>query len=67
MTNKGQTDPQSLRGQWRSLGQLCEMWGLSRARTRLVVDALVRSERMEVRHLPAPEEHKVLYRAVSRA
>ncbi|MDE0825295.1 MAG: hypothetical protein OSA48_00630 [Akkermansiaceae bacterium] len=66
MTNKRQTDPQSLRGRWRSLGQLCEMWGLSRERTRLVVDALVRSERMEVRHLPAPEEHKILYRAVSK-
>lgn len=65
MTNKGQTDPQSLRGRWRSLGQLCEMWGLSRARTRLVVDALVSAERMEVRQLPAPEEHKFLYRAVS--
>ena len=37
---------------WRSLRQLSDLWGLSRARTGMVVDGLVRSGRMEVR--PAP-------------
>jgi hypothetical protein len=65
MTNKRQTEAPPLRGRWRSLGQLCELWGLSRARTRQVVEALVKSGRMEVRQLEAPEEHRRLYRAIA--
>ena len=34
---------------WKSLEQLADFWGLSRARTNLVVQALVRSGRMEER------------------
>jgi len=38
-----------LRSPWRSLEQLSESWGLTRARTDLVVKALVRNGRMEER------------------
>jgi|GEM_PF-2415492 len=64
MTKKEQTDSRSVQGCWRSLGQLCELWGLSRARTRLVVDALVRSGPMEVRQLDEPADHRRLYRTI---
>lgn len=65
MTENHQTQQRFLRGKWRTIGQLGELWGLSRARTRLVVDALVKSGRMEVRQRPAPEEHRRFYRAVA--
>lgn len=43
---------------WRSLEQLAESWGLSRARTHLVVKALIRSGRMEERVLPDDDDHR---------
>lgn len=65
MTNRQQTETRALNGRWRSLGQLSEMWGLSRARTRLVINMLLQSGRMEFRQRPAPEEHRRLYRATA--
>jgi DNA-binding transcriptional MocR family regulator len=46
----------SPRPRWKSMEQLSDIWGLSRARTRLIVEALVRSGRMEERagQLEAP-------------
>ncbi len=49
---------------WRSLEQLADSWGLSRARTNLVVKALVRSGRMEEResreHAPMSREYRLV-------
>ncbi len=47
------------RSPWRTLEQLADTWGLSRARTRLVVKALVRSGRLEER---APRESEATVR-----
>lgn len=66
MMNQRETEPRSPSGRWKSLGQLCELWGLSRARTRLVVNSLVRSGRMEVRDLPPPEAPRHVYRVVEK-
>ena len=52
------------RSPWRSLGQLAESWGLSRARTNLVVRALVRSGRMEERTARESEPSDRQYRVV---
>ena len=52
------------RSPWRSLGQLAESWGLSRARTNLVVKALVRSGRMEERTARESEPIDRHYRLV---
>jgi hypothetical protein len=51
---------------WRSLEQLADSWGLSRTRSDLVVQALIRSGRMEER--PARETEPVdrRYRLVAR-
>ena len=43
---------------WASLDQLAALWGLSRARTSLVVQALVRSGRMEVRAREEPPPNR---------
>ena len=51
MTNQRHRTDQPARARWQSLGQLAELWGLSRARTREVLRGLVRSGRMEVRTL----------------
>ena len=37
------------RPRWKSVDQLSDIWGLSRARTRLVLRALVQTGRMEER------------------
>ena len=56
------------RERWKSLGQLADLWGLSRARTREVLRGLVRSGRMEVRTLePDASEEVREYRVVPRA
>ena len=52
------------RPRWKSLGQLAELWGLSRARTRAVLKGLVQSGRMEVRTLERDRSEVREYRIV---
>jgi hypothetical protein len=52
------------RPRWKSLDQLAELWGLSRARTRIVLRGLVRSGRMEVRCLRRNRHKEREYRVV---
>jgi DNA-binding HxlR family transcriptional regulator len=47
---------------WRSLEQLADTWGLSRARTNLVLKALVRSGRMEERKRSQEQPERCEYR-----
>ena len=54
------------RAPWKSLEQLAESWGLSRARTDLVVKALIRSGRMEERPVSESETVRRQYRLVGR-
>ena len=54
------------RAPWKSLEQLAESWGLSRARTNLVVKALIRSGRMEERAACESEPIDRQYRLVGR-
>ena len=55
------------RGRWKSLGQLADLWGLSRGRTREVLRGLVRSGRMEVRTAERDASEEIQqYRVVRR-
>lgn len=64
MKGKSQHTRQTDRPRWQSLGQLAQLWGLSRARTREVLRGLVRSGRMEVRTLEREEAKEREYRVV---
>ena len=46
---------------WRSIGQLSDLWGLSRMRTSLVVENLVESGRMEMRRVSRSCDHRREY------
>ena len=63
MTTEYRDQPPT-RPRWKSLGQLAELWGLSRARTRTVLRGLVRSGRMEVRTLDRNRNEVREYRVV---
>ena len=62
MTKNRQSEGRGDRPVWRSLRQLSDLWGLSRARTGLVLDGLVRSGRMEVRRGPRERRERREYR-----
>ena len=64
-TNPVEAGSPPKRPRWKSVDQLSDLWGMSRARTRLVVQALVRSGRMESR--PGHDtDHTQEYRVLSR-
>ena len=67
MKTERHSDQEPARPRWRSLGQLAELWGLSRARTREVLQGLVGSGRMEVRTLRRNRHEEHEYRVVRRA
>ncbi len=64
MTTKCHRNEQPPRPRWKSLGQLSELWGLSRGRTYAVLQGLVRSGRMEVRSLRRNQHEERVYRVV---
>lgn len=64
MKNKRTERTSPPRAPWKSLEQLAEFWGLSRARTNLVVKALIRSGRMEERATRESEPIDRQYRLV---
>ena len=64
MSESVNTGPADHRPRWKSVAQLSDIWGLSRARTRLIVRSLVRSGRMEARPLKSKESAE--YRVLSR-
>jgi hypothetical protein len=49
---------------WRSLDQLSQFWGLSRARTDMVVRSLVRTGRMEERPARASQPFRRQFRMI---
>ncbi|NNC87913.1 MAG: hypothetical protein HKN82_05570 [Akkermansiaceae bacterium] len=54
-----------MRSRWKSIEQLADLWGLSRARTSKIVQILVRTGRMEARpgtESAADQEFRVLPR-----
>ena len=50
---------------WRSLEQFEALWGLSRAKATLAVEALVREGRMEVRRIEGSATESVEFRIVT--
>ncbi len=47
---------------WRSLDQFAVLWGLSRSRATLAIEALVRDGRMEVRKIGPEAANRTEYR-----
>lgn len=66
MNDNRPSRPAHPRPPWRSLEQLAETWGLSRARTNLVVKALLRSGRLEERRTSQDHPRGCAYRVVDR-
>ena len=62
MTSQRYRAQEPERPRWKSLVELASLWGLSRARARLVLESLVQSGRMEVRDLDRDRENDREYR-----